>query len=1170
MKRLLITIAAMSFVFSQAPDPKGNWKLSGLSVDYLHIARETTSFYLTVDYPELAGTSFASSSDCGEEGSESICIHLQDIPAGVMFNRLTNGPFTDTGLGGIGVNLNVNIYDNGFGTVAQGSFYPDIELSESQACVTDLQIFAVDENFTWELGPESTFSNSNVLGMENGLLCEGDDLDTPAVECVDNTDEAWGFGLVTGLFDATPATPVPTKMPPVLPYIALTDGTVLGYSCGAWCAGSTGDGSQGGAQGFGGDIGLCAQTCAGWDYATAAQYGFIDDGDSTNDHAPGYLTNGTGTSSKFNVNAGNSAMCEGGWTAGCNPDVDFKLVWNALDSYETGLGFGDDPDVDEDGDGTDFDRIFGVPYISATELNVDVPGCDITGGAPGTFNYALAGDIVSTLGDAGCDDDDDNTPCCSDLPTYSAQYDCGEQVVGAFISGNCFGTVLDGVEAGCLAQTAAGVVAACAAADGDDDDTTNNGTPASFSTGMCVQQAGSDTAQAACDVYGWQATVVSICEGLDVDTDTCTAAASQAGPIFQAYLDANPDFAGDECDLLADPTFAGGACGTIVGGLITETDCSAWVSTLTDGFLNTTAEAQTGADCPTTAANLAAGYAAGDATATATLDGMAVSVLGQSCTAYGAGFTETCLETNGVPNTVNETELYLLNPAEVPATYGYFVTYNGTVFQSLVGTTFPVGTDENGDFIFGTDPGDGSLVAQTFPQYTVNDSDHDFDPACLADGDDSDCSGRLRLTFEPTCVPEIEARQIVAEFVNLLDICERDGDVDYSCAAYDWNYNFLADTDQDGIDAADCEAFAAATGQSYVVNYGAVLPSCDPEDGLTTNCTDYAATVVWNQAYNMCGDGDPNDLIDLGSNGFCALAIPTGMFNEAAAATCGDDGSACVDAVCAGFYDSQGGVPSFEQSCTVGNDQISVSDVIRIINHIIGNDTTGGQSVNQLGGEAACAADLNADGNINVADVVQLVNNIINSSPARVADASEASVIIKNDRIVIDADGYVGGVDMIVEFTDNFSFELADGFASNYAINGNKAHIILVGDKDGVSEVLTMTSGKIVNIEEALVVNSSDFVTTSINQPSIFSVGAAYPNPFNPSTNISLVLNANADLSVKVYNLTGQLVDVIAEGNYSPSSYNWTWKAENLASGVYFIKTQVGSDVNTQKVMLLK
>ena len=108
------------------------------------------------------------------------------------------------------------------------------------------------------------------------------------------------------------------------------------------------------------------------------------------------------------------------------------------------------------------------------------------------------------------------------------------------------------------------------------------------------------------------------------------------------------------------------------------------------------------------------------------------------------------LRTGGVPNSVNETEVYLLNPAEVPATYGFFVTYNGTVFQSLVGTTFPTGVDGSGDPVFGTDPGDGSLVAATFPHLLVNDSDHDFDPSCLYDQDSSDCSGRLRLTFEPT------------------------------------------------------------------------------------------------------------------------------------------------------------------------------------------------------------------------------------------------------------------------------------------------------------------------------------------------------------------------------------------------------------------------------------
>ena len=65
-------------------------------------------------------------------------------------------------------------------------------------------------------------------------------------------------------------------------------------------------------------------------------------------------------------------------------------------------------------------------------------------------------------------------------------------------------------------------------------------------------------------------------------------------------------------------------------------------------------------------------------------------------------------------------------------------------------------------------------------------------------------------------------------------------------------------------------------------------------------------------------------------------------------------------------------------------------------------------------------------------------------------------------------------------------------------------------------------------------------------------------------------LNATADISVKVFNIMGQLVDVIAEGTYSPSTYNWTWNAENLASGVYLVRTQVGSNVDTQKIMLLK
>ena len=108
------------------------------------------------------------------------------------------------------------------------------------------------------------------------------------------------------------------------------------------------------------------------------------------------------------------------------------------------------------------------------------------------------------------------------------------------------------------------------------------------------------------------------------------------------------------------------------------------------------------------------------------------------------------------------------------------------------------------------------------------------------------------------------------------------------------------------------------------------------------------------------------------------------------------------------------------------------------------------------------------------------------------------------------------------------------------------------------------------NVQNELYVPMDDSDVDYSATPDAFSVRSAYPNPFNPSTNLSLELNTTADISVKVFNIAGQLVDVIAEGTYSPNTYNWTWDVENLASGVYLVRTQVGNNVDSQKIMLLK
>ena len=52
--------------------------------------------------------------------------------------------------------------------------------------------------------------------------------------------------------------------------------------------------------------------------------------------------------------------------------------------------------------------------------------------------------------------------------------------------------------------------------------------------------------------------------------------------------------------------------------------------------------------------------------------------------------------------------------------------------------------------------------------------------------------------------------------------------------------------------------------------------------------------------------------------------------------------------------------------------------------------------------------------------------------------------------------------------------------------------------------------------------------------------------------------------------LRKELIDVVSEGNLNAGSHSVTWDASQVSSGVYFINTEIGSDLNVQKVMLVK
>ncbi len=104
---------------------------------------------------------------------------------------------------------------------------------------------------------------------------------------------------------------------------------------------------------------------------------------------------------------------------------------------------------------------------------------------------------------------------------------------------------------------------------------------------------------------------------------------------------------------------------------------------------------------------------------------------------------------------------------------------------------------------------------------------------------------------------------------------------------------------------------------------------------------------------------------------------------------------------------------------------------------------------------------------------------------------------------------------------------------------------------------------------------SFDGVETSVmandtSLPSEFSLGAAYPNPFNPSTTLSVNLPETAELTVAVYNVTGQQVAELAHGSYAAGSHTLTFDASHLSGGVYFVRALSGNQHVVQKVLLLK
>ena len=88
--------------------------------------------------------------------------------------------------------------------------------------------------------------------------------------------------------------------------------------------------------------------------------------------------------------------------------------------------------------------------------------------------------------------------------------------------------------------------------------------------------------------------------------------------------------------------------------------------------------------------------------------------------------------------------------------------------------------------------------------------------------------------------------------------------------------------------------------------------------------------------------------------------------------------------------------------------------------------------------------------------------------------------------------------------------------------------------------------------------------------PDDFELSDAYPNPFNPSTSITLDVSDAGNVNVSVYNLMGQMVSTLTEGYMNAGTYTLNWNASDQVSGMYLVRAETAGVVSTQKLLLIK
>lgn len=139
---------------------------------------------------------------------------------------------------------------------------------------------------------------------------------------------------------------------------------------------------------------------------------------------------------------------------------------------------------------------------------------------------------------------------------------------------------------------------------------------------------------------------------------------------------------------------------------------------------------------------------------------------------------------------------------------------------------------------------------------------------------------------------------------------------------------------------------------------------------------------------------------------------------------------------------------------------------------------------------------------------------------------------------------------------------------SNAANNSNDENLLFVFSPR-VANIYVQEWYKRYKVSGGVAVIGLEQISTET--PLSFELKQNYPNPFNPSTSIVYSVSTRSNMLLKVYDVTGKVVQTLVNENQSAGTYKATMKALNMASGVYFYTLEAdGVRIDSKKMILVK